>query len=124
MKEMQDRIKQFNDVREWSDPACIKDLLLNMNEEIGEFWNLIKWVDVDKQQELIKGNKAEVENFIGDMLYLVFKVAYLSDVDSKKAIRDVMTEYEERFPIEKVKGSHANTRAGGFDLKQNKESKP
>lgn len=117
MKDIQDKIKKFNDDREWSDPGCVKDLLLNMNEEIGEMWHLIKWVDTEKQKEMVKENKEEVENFIGDMLYLVLKISYIYGVDSKKAINDVMEEYEKRFPIDKAKGSHGNVKAGGMDLK-------
>ena len=117
MEEIQNKIKEFNDKRLWSDPASIKDLLLNMNEEIGEFWNIIKWVNVETQMKLIKENQGEVDNFIGDMLYLILKISYLCDVDSKKAIRDVLDEYEKRFPIDKTKGNHANLKAGGIDLK-------
>lgn len=115
---MQQQIKQFNDDREWSDPGCIKDLMLNMNEEIGEMWNLIKWLNTEKQQKVISENQEEVDNFIGDMLYLTLKIAYLCDVDSDKAIADVMQEYERRFPADKAKGTHGNTKAGGIDLKQ------
>ncbi len=126
MEEIQNKIKEFNDLRGWSKHDSIKDLLLNMNEEIGEFWNLIKWVNVEKQIELIKNNKVTCEDFIGDMLYLVLKISYLCDVNSKKAINEVIQEYEQRFPINKVKDSHANLKAGGFDGKynenQNKES--
>lgn len=118
MLEIQDKIKKFNDERDWSRPSSIKDLLLNMNEEIGEFWNIIKWVDTDTQQKLIKENKAEVENFIGDMIYLILKIAYLTEVNSKKAIEDVLEEYKKRFPLEKTRGKHANTMAGGIDLKK------
>ena len=117
MKESQEIVKKFNDLRGWSTPEHIKDLLLNISEEIGEFWNLIKWVDAETQQKLIRENKAEAENFVGDVLYLILKLAYLCDVDSKKAILDVMDEYEKRFPVEKAKGSHGNLKAGGIDLK-------
>jgi len=117
MKQYQDLVKEFNDRLDWSDPSSIKDVLLNMNEEIGEIWNVIKWVDVETQMRLIKENKEEVENFIGDMLYLVLKVAYLCDVDSEKALKDVLAEYEKRFPVDKAKGTHGNVRAGGVDLK-------
>ena len=117
LQEEQDIIKKFNDMRGWSTPASTKDLLLNMSEEIGEMWNIIKWVDVPTQQKLIAENKAEVENFIGDMLYLVFKVSYLCDVDPQKGMDDVMAEYEKRFPTDKTKGNHANKLAGGIDLK-------
>lgn len=118
METTQQRIKYFNDEREWSTQHSIKDLLLNMTEEIGEMWNIIKWLNAEKQQEVITKNKSEVENFIGDMLYLVFKIAYLTDVDSRKAINDVLREYEQRFPLELAKGNHGNKLAGGIDLKK------
>ena len=28
-----------------------KDLSLNITEEVGEFWGLIKWIDDEKQKE-------------------------------------------------------------------------
>ena len=117
MKETQDRIKKFNDELDWSNPSCIKDLMLNMNEEIGEMWNIIKWVDTETQQKMILENKEEVENFVGDMIYLILKISYLCNVDPQKAIDDVMAEYEKRFPKDKAKGTHGNVRAGGVDLK-------
>jgi dCTP diphosphatase len=115
LNKIQEMIKDFNDKRQWSTPGSMKDLLLNMNEEIGEFWNIIKWVDTETQQRLISENKEEVENFIGDMLYLVLKVSFLSGVDAEKSISDVLNEYEKRFPADKMKGNHGNTRAGGID---------
>ena len=117
MRDTQQLIKDFNDKRDWSDPACIKDLLLNITEEIGEFWNIIKWVDAKTQLELIKKNRDEVENFIGDMIYLILKISYLCEIDSKKAIHYVMAEYEKRFPIELTKGTHGNVLAGGINNK-------
>jgi dCTP diphosphatase len=117
VKKTQDKIKQWNDERGWSDYGQVKDLLLNMTEEVGEMWNLIKWVDVDTQKKLIKENKEEVENFIADMLYLSFKISYICDVDPEKAMEDVMKEYDKRFPLDKSKGNHGNTRAGGIDQK-------
>ncbi len=117
MKEIQERIKRFNDERDWSEPHCVKDLLLNMNEEIGELWNLIKWVDTETQLKIVRENKEEAENFVGDMIYLILKLAYLYDIDSEKAIKDVIAEYEKRFPLDKAKGNHGNVKAGGIDLK-------
>ena len=119
MQEAQRWVKEFNDARQWNSVGTIKDLMLNMNEEIGEMWHIIKWVDEKKQAEMIAEHKDEVENFIGDMQYLILKIAAICDVDSKKAIKDVMEEYEQRFPLEKTRGTHGNVRAGGIDLKHN-----
>ena len=117
IKEMQEHIKKFNVERDWVDTKRIKDFLLNMNEEIGEFWNIIKWVDHEEALELIRKHKEDTEDFIGDMMYLVLKLAFLCEVDAEKSIKDVMQEYEKRFPADKIKGNHANLRAGGLDLK-------
>jgi len=115
--EAQNCVKEFNDKRNWSIDNY-KDLLLNMNEEIGEIWNIIKWVDIEKQKQLIKENKSEAENFIGDMFYLVFKLGYLWDINPEKSFKEVMEEYEKRFPVkETLKRKHANKLAGGIDLK-------
>ena len=117
IKEIQEKIKKFNEDREWGKYWEIKDLLLNMNEEIGEMWHIIKWIDEKKQEEMIVKNKKEVENFMGDMLFLLLKIAAISGVDSEKGIMEVLEEYEKRFPLEETKGRHGNVRAGGIDKK-------
>ncbi|MBW2995796.1 hypothetical protein KY332_00690 [Candidatus Woesearchaeota archaeon] len=117
MKETQDKIKKFNEDREWGKVWEIKDLLLNMNEEIGELWHFIKWIDEEKQKEMLEKHKDEVGNFVGDMSFLILKIAAICDVDAKKESLKVLDEYEKRFPIEKVKGTHGNAKAGGVDLK-------
>ena len=118
LNEWQETVKKFNDARDWSTKGSVKDLMLNMTEEIGEFWNIIKWVDTDTQQKLIKENMVDAENFVGDQLYLIFKIAYLCGIDSEKSIKDVMDEYEKRFPQKETKGNHGNKLAGGIDLKK------
>lgn len=118
MKQIQDKVKKFNEERNWGKVWEIKDLLLNMNEEIGELWHLIKWISEEKQAEMIQQNKAEVGNFIGDMQYLLLKIAAICDVNSEEETLKVLEEYEKRFPIDKVKEKkHANIKAGGVDEK-------
>ena len=74
MKEFQETIKKFDDARGWESNWNLKDLCLNINEEIGELWNLIKWVDNGKQKEIISNNKEEADNFIGDVLFIILKM--------------------------------------------------
>jgi len=116
MKNMQDKVAKFNEERNWGKVWEIKDLLLNMNEEIGEIWHLIKWIDKEKQAKIIQEHKEEVGNFVGDMSYLLLKIAAICDVDSEKETQKVLDEYEKRFPIEEVKEKkHGNKLAGGVD---------
>jgi len=118
IREAQEHVTGFNNDREWMKPSSdMKDLLLNIGEETGEAWNLIKWVDVKKQKELFAQQAGEWEDFVGDQLYLILKIAAMAGVDAQKGFDRTMREYDERFPIEKVKGTHTNIRAGGHDGK-------
>ena len=118
IKELQNKIAEFDNARGWENSWNVKDLMLNMSEEIGELWNLMKWVDDEKQKELVEKNKEEVENFIGDVLFLIIKIANQAKIDVDKSIQDVLNEYEKRMPPEIMKKlKHANKKAGGFDEK-------
>lgn len=111
--------KEFNEARGWQkDTKFLKDFLLNLCEEAGEAWSVIKWIDGEKQKEIISKHKDEFEDFVGDSLFILFKIAWLLDIDPVKAYNNTMEEYEERFPVEKIKElKHGNPLAGGMDNK-------
>ena len=121
IKEAQDKIKEFDETRGWEEHWNIKDLLLNITEEGGEVWNLIKWVDEDKQKEIISNKKGEVSDYVGDTLFLLLKIANQTGVDADKALENTLNEYEKRMPPEVMKKlGHANKFAGGHDNKEQK----
>jgi len=84
LKELQNKIKRFDKERGWDKDWNLKDLSLNLTEEIGELWNLVKWVDVEKQKEIVKKKKEEVSDFVGDALFLILKIANQTDIDAEK----------------------------------------
>ena len=118
MKKAQERVRKFDKERGWKDNWDIKDIGLNLCEEIGELWHLIKWVDENTQKKVVDKNKEEVENFVGDTLYLILKIANQTGVDAEKALEDSIKDFEKRFPIKKtLKLKHGNKLAGGLDEK-------
>jgi len=119
IKEAQDKVRKFDEERGWKDNWNIKDLALNITEEVGELWGLIKWIRDEEQKKVIKENKGEVANFTADTLFLILKIANQTGVDVEKAFKEVMEEYEKRMPADKMKKvKHANKLAGGHDEKQ------
>lgn len=116
---MQERIKKFDEERLWNS-FYAKDILLNITEEVGEAWNIIKWVQEPKeQQKLINKHRDEFENFIGDALFLILKLANQVDINARISLEKTLKEYEKRFPAEKTRGKHANVLAGGIDERNN-----
>jgi NTP pyrophosphatase (non-canonical NTP hydrolase) len=119
IKQAQDKIKEFDKAREWQDSWNIKDLLLNITEEGGEMWNLIKWVDEQKQKEIVNNEKEKVSDYIGDTLFLLLKIANQTGIDAGKALQETLDEYEKRMPADAIKKiGHANKKAGGIDNKK------
>ncbi len=124
LREAQQQVIKFNQERNWLEPnSDIKDLLLNMNEECGEAWNLIKWLDLSSQRMMITKQSEQWLDFVGDQLYLIFKIAALTGVDAQQGFENTMKEYQKRFPVDKVKGKHSNLYAGGYDGKYVGKSK-
>jgi NTP pyrophosphatase (non-canonical NTP hydrolase) len=121
IKEAQGKIKMFDEARGWGDNWNIKDLLLNITEEGGEMWNLLKWINDEKQKEIVNKNIREVSDYIGDTLFLLLKIANQTKVDAGQALQNTLDEYEERMPSEIMKKvGTANKLAGGWDNKNEK----
>ena len=118
IKEAQDKIEEFDEARGWKGDWHLKDLALNVTEEVGELWNLIKWIDEEKQRRMIEENKEKASDFIGDTLFLILKIANKMKVNSEEALKNTLEEYEKRMPAGKMKkAGHANIKAGGIDEK-------
>jgi len=119
VKEAQDKIKKFDEARGWENSWDLKDLSLNITEEVGELWNLVKWIDEEKQRKVIAEKKDEVSDFVGDTMFLLLKIANQTGVDAEKGLQNTLDEYEKRMPSEKMKEvGHANNLAGGHDNKE------
>jgi len=118
INEAQDKIKEFDSLRGWDNSWNIKDLLLNITEGGGEIWNLIKWVNEEKQRKVVKENMDEVSDYIGDTLFLLLKIANQTGVNANQALKNTLEEYKGRMPPEIMKKlGHANNLAGGHDKK-------
>ena len=118
LKNAQNKLKEFDLARGWDKDWNLKDLLLNITEEGGELWSLIKWVDKEKQKEILDKNKEDVSDYIGDTLFLLLKIANQTKVDASQSLQNTLDEYEKRMPPEIMKKvGHANTKAGGVDNK-------
>lgn len=118
MNPYQEQIKKFTEERNWTQFHDLKDLLLGLVEEVGEFRNIIKWVnDPEVIKKVISEQKAEVKDGIGDMYWFLASLANACDVDIDEAISMTIKDNEKRFPVEKTKDKHTNIYLGGYDGK-------
>jgi len=117
INEAQNEILEFDKKRNW-DSFYPLELMANFNEEIGEIWQRIAWVPNDKKIELVKKYEKELEGDIGDLLFLVLKLANQFGLNAESGLKKTLREYEIRFPVDKLlKGDGTANKTTGLDLK-------
>lgn len=121
MNSYQKQIKQFCEERNWAQFHNVKDLLLGLVEEVGEFRNIVKWLnDPEDVKKVISENKEEVKDAIGDLYWFLASLANVCDVDIDEAIEMTIKDNQKRYPVEKTKDYHTNIYLGGHDGKYKK----
>lgn len=116
MNKFQKQIAKFSDERDWNKFYNPKDLLLGIVEEVGEIRNIVKWEqDPKKLKKVLKDNKAELEDNIGDIYWFLAILANTNNVDVDEAIASVIKKNKKRFPVSVVKSKHTNRYLGGKD---------
>lgn len=122
MQDFYEAVAEFNEKRDdWGkSPTYLKDLLLNTVEETGELWHIIKWVnDEDKLHNQLEDHDEEVKDYVGDQLYILFKLCWMTGVDPEEALKNTLQENRERFPVEEMDDvNHGNPNADGMDKKR------
>lgn len=113
MNSFQAQIEKFSKDRDWGQFHNPKDLLLGIVEEIGELRNIVKWEqDIQVLKKVLRDNRDELEDGIGDIYWFLALLANENDVDIDTAIAKVIKKNEKRYPIEDTKSKHTNLYLG------------
>lgn len=121
MNKHQKAIKKFTDDRNWSQFYNPKDILLGIVEEVGELRNIVKWEQDSRiLRKVLRENKGEVKDAIGDIYWFLAVLANSCDLDIEEAIEMTIKDNKKRFSVKKTKGKHTNLYLGGHDGKYKK----
>lgn len=99
IKEITNKLIEFRNERDWEQFHNPKDLALAINIEAGELLELFLWKNAeDAKQEKVKEELADVFAF-------AFLLADKYGFDVKEIILDKIKKNEEKYPVEKAKGT-------------------
>ena len=105
MKKLKHKLREFAEVRDWAQFHSPKNLAMALSVEVAELLEHFQWLTQDESRSLAPEKEEQVRQEIGDVFnYLVF----LSDklgIDPVAAAHDKIRINEEKYPVEKVKGS-------------------
>ncbi len=103
INELQKLIIQFRDNRDWKQFHKIKDLLIALNIEVSELQELFLWKS-DPEIEAV--NREKIEEEIADIFIYLTYICNEYDVDLEEIVKRKIIKNNQKYPIEKSKGSN------------------
>lgn len=106
IKDLIKRIIDFRDARDWKQFHNPKDIAISLSLEAAEVMEHFQWKNGKELEEYIKTHKEHIGEELADVLYWVLLMSNDLDIDINKAVEKKMKKNEEKYPVEKAKGSH------------------
>ena len=103
IKDLQTKIIQFRNDRNWEQFHTLKDLLLGLNIEAGELNELFLWKN-DKEIESV--DKLKTADELADIFIFLAYISKHFDIDLGKAIEMKIEKNAKKYPVDKSFGSN------------------
>jgi len=105
--ELTAEIRAFRDARDWRQFHNPKELAVAITAEAGELLQHFVWQNPEQSERRVVDRRAEIESEIADVAILLFELADNSGIDIAAAIRAKLARNQERYPVDKARGSNA-----------------
>lgn len=110
LKTLQQQVADFSAERDWAqfhqDP---KNTLIALGSELGELMELYRFTTVNEARQRIQTHKAQVEDELGDILYLILMFCHQNNIDLETAFANKVQKRAKNIPSKSSKASMPNT---------------
>ena len=96
-EKLEQRIKKFNNDRDWDQFHTPVNLAKSISIEANELLECFQWSDTNYDQEAVKEELADVTNYC-------IQMSQVLGIDLLKAVNEKMDKTEQKYPIDKSKG--------------------
>src|SRR5687767_7074373 len=103
VNELQTKIIQFRNDRNWQQFHTLKDLLLGLNIEAGELNELFLWKD-DKEIESV--DKLKTADELADIFIFLAYISEHFNIDLGEAVKMKIDKNAKKYPVDKAFGSN------------------
>lgn len=106
IKKLTQKILKFRDKREWGHFHTPKDMVISLALEAAELLEHFQWKTPTELKRYLKTYKEHISDELSDVLYWVLMISHDLDIDIFKAFEKKMKKNEEKYPVEKSRGTH------------------
>lgn len=100
------RLRQFAEDRDWDQFHSPKNLSMALAGEVGELLEQFQWLSEEQSRDLTPEQMLAAEEEIADVFIYLIRLADKLDINLINAAENKIQKNEEKYPAEKVKGSH------------------
>lgn len=102
---VQARLERFRDERDWAQFHSPGNLAKAISVEAAELLELFLWSSGKGDEAVLDERRAQVEDELADVMIQCLNFANRADIDVLGAVGRKIEINEERYPVEKVRGS-------------------
>ena len=108
IQELKDRAKKFCDERDWEQFHNAKDLAIGIVTEAAELLDHFRFKSKEETEAIMKDaeKNTKIAEELADTLYFVLRISQKYGIDLSEAFNKKMLKNEEKYPVEKAKGSN------------------
>ncbi|MBD3610300.1 MAG: nucleotide pyrophosphohydrolase [Gammaproteobacteria bacterium] len=106
LKQLQARLQQFADERDWDQFHAPKNLVMALSVEASELLEHFQWLSNEESHRLDEQKKQEVAYEMADVFIYLVRLATKLDVNLATAVEEKIAINEAKYPADKVRGSH------------------
>ncbi|MGV3754157.1 MAG: nucleotide pyrophosphohydrolase [Verrucomicrobiota bacterium] len=106
IQEITAEIRAFRDARDWRQFHSPKDLAVGITAEAGELLQHFVWQTPQQSEQRAIDRKEEIAQEIADVGILLFELADNLGLDLAQVMRAKLAKNEQRYPLDKAKGSN------------------
>lgn len=104
MKELETKIRQFVEAREWDRFHSPKNLAMALSVEAAELMEHFQWLTQTESLNLSQGKKEEVRDELGDILIYLVQIARKLEIDLVQAAHQKVAKNILKYPTDRVRG--------------------
>ena len=105
IKDLQKRIEQFSEERDWDQFHNPKELAIGISTEANELLQIFRFKSEEDMKKVMSSDKRiEVEEELADVLYFVLRFAQMNNIDLSSSVSNKIEKNDKKYPTEKVKG--------------------
>jgi len=112
LDELTKRIVEFRDERDWKQFHSPRNLAASISIEAAELLELFQWSSDATQKDDVEARRPDLERELADILIYCLLLAHDTGIDTRRAIEEKLDENQEKYPIEKSRGSSRKYNAG------------